>query len=140
MFGLALSVKRGQTPRSEVSPEVLKIVDTMSTKKIRDFAKTKHSGIPTKVDEEISSPTKGRRSPRTTVTQRRILRKQAGLDEQQAVNPQKQPVEEPKKPQDLSAINRLLSAKKKVDDAQKVLSNAQKNAAQRGVNLSSVSN
>lgn len=55
LFGLALSVKRGETPRSEVSADVLKIVDTMSTKKIRDFAKTKHSGIPEKVDESISA-------------------------------------------------------------------------------------
>ena len=52
LFGLALSVKRGQTPRSEVSAEVLKIVDTMSEKKIRDFAKTKHEGIPNKVQKE----------------------------------------------------------------------------------------
>ena len=50
LFGLALSVKRGQTPRSEVSDAVLKIVDTMSEKKIRDFAKTKHEGIPHKVE------------------------------------------------------------------------------------------
>lgn len=46
LFGLALSVKRGKTPRSEVSAEVLKIVDTMSEKEIRKFAKTKHEGIP----------------------------------------------------------------------------------------------
>lgn len=51
LFGLALSVKRGETPRSEVSAEVLKIVDTMSEKKIRDFAKTKHKGLPKKVEE-----------------------------------------------------------------------------------------
>ena len=55
IFGLALSVKRGQTPRSEVSDKVLKIVDGMSEKKIRDFAKTKHEGIPHKVEakEEV---------------------------------------------------------------------------------------
>ena len=52
LFGLALSVKRGETPRSEVSDEVLKIVDTMSEKKIRDFAKTKHEGLPKKVQKE----------------------------------------------------------------------------------------
>lgn len=52
LFGLALSVKRGETPRSEVSAEVIKIVDTMSEKKIRDFAKTKHEGLPKKVAEE----------------------------------------------------------------------------------------
>jgi hypothetical protein len=48
LFGLALSVKRGETPRSEASAEVLKIVDTMSEKKIRDFAKTPHSEVPKK--------------------------------------------------------------------------------------------
>ena len=55
IFGLALSVKRGQTPRSEVSDRVLKIVDGMSEKKIRDFAKTKHEGLPHKVEtkEEV---------------------------------------------------------------------------------------
>lgn len=56
IFGLALSVKRGETSRSEVSPQVLKIVDGMSEKDIRDFAKTKHKGLPKKVDtkEELS--------------------------------------------------------------------------------------
>jgi hypothetical protein len=49
LFGLALSVKRGETPRSEASAEVLKIVDSMSEKKIRDFAKTSHEGLPKKV-------------------------------------------------------------------------------------------
>ncbi len=48
LFGLALSVKRGETPRSEASAEVLKIVDSMSEKKIRDFAKTPHSEVPKK--------------------------------------------------------------------------------------------
>jgi hypothetical protein len=57
LFGLALSVKRGQTPRSEASAEVLKIVDSMSEKKIRDFAKTKHEGIPKKVEEDLQPTT-----------------------------------------------------------------------------------
>jgi hypothetical protein len=57
LFGLALSVKRGKTLRSEASPEVLKIVDSMSEKKIRDFAKTKHEGIPKKVEEELTPTT-----------------------------------------------------------------------------------
>ena len=52
LFGLALSVKRGQTPRSEASSAVLKIVDTMTEKQIRDFAKTKHEGLPKKVTKE----------------------------------------------------------------------------------------
>jgi hypothetical protein len=49
LFGLALSVKRGETSRSEVSAEVLKIVDDMSEKEIRKFAKTSHEGLPKKV-------------------------------------------------------------------------------------------
>jgi hypothetical protein len=49
LFGLALSVKRGETPRSEVSAEVLKIVDTMSEREIRKFAKTSHDGLPKKI-------------------------------------------------------------------------------------------
>ena len=50
IFGLALSVKRGQTPRSEVSSDVLKIVDEMSIGEIRKFASTKHAGIPATKD------------------------------------------------------------------------------------------
>lgn len=53
IFGLALSVKRGETPRSEASDEVLKIVDSMSEKQIEDFAGTEHKGLPTKVESEI---------------------------------------------------------------------------------------
>lgn len=52
LFGLALSVKRGETPRSKASQEVLDIVDSMSEGKIRDFAKTKHKGLPQHVKEE----------------------------------------------------------------------------------------
>lgn len=52
LFGLALSVKRGEMPRSKVSKEVLDIVDSMSEGKIRDFAKTKHKGLPQHVKEE----------------------------------------------------------------------------------------
>jgi hypothetical protein len=79
LFGLALSVKRGETPRSEASAEVLKIVDSMSEKKIRDFAKTPHSEVPKKkkIDEAIADP-KGvgskKRPSRVTTTQRRISR------------------------------------------------------------------
>jgi hypothetical protein len=63
LFGLALSVKRGDTPRSEASDEVLKIVDTMSEKKIRDFASTPHSEVPKKkVNEAIARVRPGRRT------------------------------------------------------------------------------
>lgn len=51
LFGLALSVKRGETPRSEVSQAVLDIVDGVSEKEIRKFAKTPHKGLPKKVED-----------------------------------------------------------------------------------------
>ena len=51
LFGLALSIKRGETPRSEASKEVLEIVDGMSEAKIRKFAKTKHKGLPRKKED-----------------------------------------------------------------------------------------
>ena len=53
LFGLALSVKRGETPRSEASEDVLGIVDSMSEKEIEDFAGTSHKGLPKKVEEYI---------------------------------------------------------------------------------------
>ena len=86
LFGLALSVKRGETPRSEVSAEVLKIVDTMSEKKIRDFAKTKHEGLPEKVREEMECGSdddqkkkKNNIDPRQIKTIRNRLRTKLGL-------------------------------------------------------------
>ena len=51
LFGLALSVKRGDTPREKVSKEVLKIVDTMSEKEIRKYASTSHEDIPQKKED-----------------------------------------------------------------------------------------
>ena len=70
LFGLALSAKRGKTPRSEVSAEVLKIVDSMSEKEIRKFASTSHSEVPKKkkITEAISNPTPEKKSP--VITQR----------------------------------------------------------------------
>ena len=50
LFGLALSVVRGETPRTEVSKEVLNIVDNVSEKEIRKFAKTKHENLPKRAD------------------------------------------------------------------------------------------
>lgn len=54
LFGAALSVKRGQTSRDEVSKQVLDIVDSMSETEIRKFAKTKHEGIPKVVSEGLT--------------------------------------------------------------------------------------
>lgn len=68
IFGLALSVKRGETSRSKVSPQVLKMVDGMSEKQIRDFAKTSHKGLPRKVsvkEDYLDEKARGTRPKRT---------------------------------------------------------------------------
>jgi hypothetical protein len=51
LFGLALSVKRGETSRDKVSPEVLKILNTMSEAEIRKYASTPHEDVPEKKKE-----------------------------------------------------------------------------------------
>ena len=125
LFGLALSVKRGETSRSEASAEVLKIVDTMSEKKIRDFAKTPHSEVPKKkVTEAISNPegVNDRESPRVTQRQKDTVDKYVK-------NKQKQygGIGEDMTPTTPSQI----SAQKKVIDAQKLLSMANRNALKK---------
>ena len=51
LFGLALSVKRGETPRADVDDEILDIVDSMSEDEIEKYAGTKHDNLPKKVEE-----------------------------------------------------------------------------------------
>ena len=51
-MGLALSVKRGDTPKGEVSKKVKDIAKKMSEKDLEDFASTKHKGLPNKAKKE----------------------------------------------------------------------------------------
>jgi hypothetical protein len=51
-MGLALSVKRGDTPKSKVSKDVKDVAKKMSEKDLEDFASTKHKGLPKKVKKE----------------------------------------------------------------------------------------
>jgi hypothetical protein len=53
LFATALSVKRGETPKNKVSSDVLKIVDTMTEKDIKDYAETPTKGLPNKVETVI---------------------------------------------------------------------------------------
>ena len=91
LFGLALSVKRGQTSRSEASAEVLKIVDSMSEKKIRDFAKTKHEGIPKKVDEAVGDITPMSSQELQATRQRASLDKRISALRSQSLQKMKKP-------------------------------------------------
>ena len=52
IMGLALSVKRGDTPKSKVTKQVQKMAKEMSKKELEDFASTKHKGLPKTLDEK----------------------------------------------------------------------------------------
>jgi len=128
LFGLALSVKRGETPRSEVSAEVLKIVDTMSEKKIRDFAKTPHSDVPKKVNEAIANSTRKtqKETDRIQVLQKmlKIERRKKGLGEEM----------EPQTAQQISARNLELRAEKmRISADQKAIQDKKKKQQEPGV-------
>ena len=125
LFGLALSVKRGDTPRSEASDEVLKIVDTMSEKKIRDFASTPHSEVPKKkVTEAIANPEgpTDQKSPRVTQRQKDTVDKYVKNKQRQYGS-----IGEDMAPTTPSQI----SAQRKVIDAQKLLAMANRNSLKK---------
>ena len=52
IMGLALSVKRGDTPKSKVSKKVKDMSKEMSKKDLKDFASTKHKGLPKKTEKK----------------------------------------------------------------------------------------
>ena len=51
LMGLALAYKRGEVSSDKVSDTVKDLAKGMSEKELEDFAKTKHKGLPDKVDE-----------------------------------------------------------------------------------------
>jgi len=51
LMGLALAYKRGEVSGDKVSDAVKDLAKGMSEKELEDFAKTKHKGLPDKVDE-----------------------------------------------------------------------------------------
>ena len=48
LMGLALSVKKGQTPKSNVSKKIKDVAKSMTKKDLEDFAKTPHKNLPNK--------------------------------------------------------------------------------------------
>ena len=54
LFGMALAVRKGEMKRSEVSQEILDIVDgDMTDKEIEDFASTKHKVLKEYIKEQL---------------------------------------------------------------------------------------
>jgi hypothetical protein len=58
LMGLALSVKKGDTPKSKVSKKVQDMSKDMSKKDLKDFASTKHKGLPKKKKSETKETVK----------------------------------------------------------------------------------
>ena len=54
LFGAALSVKRGDTDKTEVSKDVATLAKSLSDKELAKFAGTKHKGLPEKKKEETN--------------------------------------------------------------------------------------
>lgn len=54
LMGMALAYKRGDMP--EASEQVKKLASSMSEKQLKDYAKTKHKGLPQHVQKEESAP------------------------------------------------------------------------------------
>lgn len=54
LMGMAYAAKKGELDKSKLSPEVLKIMNSMSKSQIRDFAKTKSSNLPETSKKEAS--------------------------------------------------------------------------------------
>lgn len=57
LFGVALSVKRGETQLSDIDDEKIRksvsnIVDNMTEKEIEKYASVSHKNLPNKIDEE----------------------------------------------------------------------------------------
>lgn len=52
IMGMALAYKRGELSDDEVSAEIIRMADSMTEKELKDFAETKHKGLPDKIGEE----------------------------------------------------------------------------------------
>jgi hypothetical protein len=51
LMGMAYAFKRGELAQNEVSPDIIQLANSMTMKQLKDFAATKHEGLPDKVAE-----------------------------------------------------------------------------------------
>ena len=56
LMGQAYAYKKGELKSSEVSAEIKELADNMTLKQLKDFASTKHDGLPETVDEAFIGP------------------------------------------------------------------------------------
>jgi hypothetical protein len=55
LMGMAYAYKKGELKSDEVSSEVKDLADSMTMQDLKDFASTKHKGLPQKVKENITA-------------------------------------------------------------------------------------
>ena len=53
LMGQAYAYKKGELKSSEVSAEIKELADSMTLKQLKDFASTKHDGLPERVPENL---------------------------------------------------------------------------------------
>lgn len=58
LFGMAYAAKKDKTPKKELSPNVKKLVESMSKRQLKDFAKTKSKDLPEKAASDESKEKK----------------------------------------------------------------------------------
>lgn len=58
LFGMAYAAKKDKTPKKELSPNVKKLVESMSKRQLKDFAKTKSKDLPEKAASSDESKEK----------------------------------------------------------------------------------
>ena len=54
-MSLVYALKKGDVKPSDVSQDVIDAAKSMKTKDVKDFASTKHKGLPNKVEMELES-------------------------------------------------------------------------------------
>ena len=59
LMGMAYSLKKGEMDPKDASQEVKDLADSMTLQQLKDFASTKHKGLPQKADEGVSSASIG---------------------------------------------------------------------------------
>ena len=53
-MGMAYALKKGELDPKDASAEVQELADSMTLKQLKDFASTKHDGLPQYVEENIT--------------------------------------------------------------------------------------
>ena len=56
LMGMAYAAKKGELDSSKLGPSVKKLMESMSKKQLKDFAKTKHEGLPERKESEDKDP------------------------------------------------------------------------------------